>query len=531
MQVANLFVNAQAQTAKTGQAAGASKDSIVRASETKNSGSSFDRELSRAKTDSARSEVAQQPEKAPEEVIKEVVQEVAKEAAGETVGKADQGEADVTVTDALVEAEAKDEPVDLQAAADSATMLIALAGSAMVAQPQLVEEPVLVEQAETVHPDMTAIKAETPIESVTELAPQALEALIPQNDATVKQAVQNQQLIDMLQQKAPVEATSVEVAKTAVQPQMTQPMAEETATFEQPMAAAGEQILTSAMQPQMSQRRVDEPETEIQDTDKKGNILEGIPLTVEDRRTVLPQAEAQMSGDMQEQPKHNGGQQQALTNARTGEKIEQGTELPEEAAFDTVKPVKQVAAETVQPIVSDSFAQTFGEITETGGISAETPVTTDFDVPQQIIEQAKLIRNVQDTEMVIRLKPEHLGELTLKVSVTANGAVNASFHSDNAQVRGIIESTMVQLKQELQEQGLKVDNIDVRTGLSDNSFLGDQTGQQSGYQQSQQQPSQVRNLRADLDSFAEDAEITAAAAAENIDRAQTVSAEGVDYMV
>ena len=67
---------------------------------------------------------------------------------------------------------------------------------------------------------------------------------------------------------------------------------------------------------------------------------------------------------------------------------------------------------------------------------------TDYDIPKQIVDQARLIKSTEDTQMVIKLKPEHLGELTLKVSVTANGSVNASFHSDNAQVRAAIESSM-----------------------------------------------------------------------------------------
>ena len=539
MQVANLFITTQAQAAKTSQPAG--KDVVVRASETKNSGNSFDRELSRAeaKPDSQPAPVKDAVDSV-KEAVDEAVQETAAEAVVKPAGDASES-AEAEKISAETVSETKDTPVDLQEAADSAAMLIALAGSAMLAQPQQTEQPQLTEAVETTHPDMAAIKAEAPVESVTELKPQALEALLPQDDAAIKQAVQNQQLINMLQQQAPTEAKAVMAeAEPVAQADFSQVLAKQN-VVEQATVTAAEQPAVQVTEAQAAlalneqtgiQGRVEDSVTGKKENDNKGNILEGIPLTVEDRRTVLPQGEAQMSGDMQEQPQHNGGQQQALTNALTGEKIEQGNELPEEAAFDTVKSsTGQPAAEAVQPMLTNSFAQTIDDVPAVDQATADVPVTNDFDIPQQIIEQAKLIRNVQDTEMVIKLRPDHLGELTLKVSVTANGAINASFHSDNAQVRGIIESTMVQLKQELQEQGLKVDNIDVRTGLADNSFLGNQAGQQSGYQQSQQQPSQVRNLRADLDSFAEDAEVTAAAAPENIDRAQTVSAEGVDYMV
>lgn len=127
--------------------------------------------------------------------------------------------------------------------------------------------------------------------------------------------------------------------------------------------------------------------------------------------------------------------------------------------------------------------------------------------------------------MVIKLKPEHLGELTLKVSVTANGSVNASFHTDNAQVRGIIESSMVQLKQELQAQGLKVDNVGVYAGLSD-GFLADSQQGQAGY--SQQQSTSVRNQQADLASFEEAAESVPIATGGT---SVTGSDDGIDYRI
>ena len=145
----------------------------------------------------------------------------------------------------------------------------------------------------------------------------------------------------------------------------------------------------------------------------------------------------------------------------------------------------------------------------------------DFNVPGQIVEQARLIRTAQNTEMVIHLKPEHLGDLTLRISVSQNGAVNASFHSDNAQVRMIIENSLVQLKQELNNQGLKVENVDVYAGLSDGGLMNGQ-GQQA-WQQNQQQQSR-RGGRIDFASFDEDVD-----ALTPVNQAET--ADGVDYMV
>jgi flagellar hook-length control protein FliK len=126
--------------------------------------------------------------------------------------------------------------------------------------------------------------------------------------------------------------------------------------------------------------------------------------------------------------------------------------------------------------------------------------------------------------MVIKLHPDHLGELTLKVSVSANGAVNASFHSDNAQVRAIIENTLVQLKQELNNQGLKVDNVDVYAGLTDGQ-LPQGEGQQAWQQNQGHSGSSIRNI-GNVDDYGEETENIVAGAQNTAE-----AADGVDYRV
>lgn len=149
----------------------------------------------------------------------------------------------------------------------------------------------------------------------------------------------------------------------------------------------------------------------------------------------------------------------------------------------------------------------------------------DFDVPRQIVEQARLIRSGQNTEMVIRLKPEHLGELTLRISVTSTGAVNASFHSDNAQVRAIVENSLVMLRQELNDQGLKVDQVEVFAGLPDGQLPQGQ-GQQAW--QEQQRGNASGNMSRSAEDYLEEAEdLTALAAAAE----SGAAADSVDYRI
>ena len=148
------------------------------------------------------------------------------------------------------------------------------------------------------------------------------------------------------------------------------------------------------------------------------------------------------------------------------------------------------------------------------------PPQNDFDVPAQIVRQARLIRVAENTEMVIKLNPEHLGQLTLRVSVSSSGAVNASFHSDNAQVRTIIENSLVQLRHDLNNAGLKVENVQVYAGLSDGGLMNGQGGQ--AWQQNRRQSS--GNRRINLNSIERDVDSTAPVN-------DALSADGVDYSV
>ena len=133
---------------------------------------------------------------------------------------------------------------------------------------------------------------------------------------------------------------------------------------------------------------------------------------------------------------------------------------------------------------------------------------------------------MRDYDMVIKLNPEHLGELTLKVSVSQSGSVNASFHSENAQVRTAIENSLVQLRQELNNQGLKVDSVEVYAGLADGQLPQDQ-GQQAWQNNQQGGTAKIRNVQLGADEYNEDTEVLSAV----LQSKENTAMEGVDYRI
>lgn len=220
--------------------------------------------------------------------------------------------------------------------------------------------------------------------------------------------------------------------------------------------------------------------------------------------------------------KHSAAKSFDSESAPQGEQQSAGDSKASQTAALT-----QTAGSAAKSEPTPSFGQVFS------GVSAQQPLTQQsapvelaepkaaqqlakYDVPGQIVEQARLIRTDEDTQMVIRLKPEHLGELTLRVRVE-NGVVNASFYSENAQVRSLLEASLFQLKQDLASQGIKVDNVGVYAGMGQQQPDQGQAGrdQQAGRSRS-------RRIRmADVEDEAEALKSVNQAAAE----------DGVDYLI
>ena len=243
------------------------------------------------------------------------------------------------------------------------------------------------------------------------------------------------------------------------------------------------------------------------------------PLDVLAQRTMRHDAmQRDMSGESAEQ------NQQPMQSAIPP----QSAPTHENVSFETTvrtaeTPVQPASVQTGTPPIQ----------TEQATPAAEVPQRpqTDYEIPRQIVEQARLLRTLNDTQMIIRLKPEHLGELTLRVAVGSDGAVQASFHSDNAHVRSVIENSLVQLRQELNTQGIKVDRVGVYTGLADGQMPQGQG--QEAWQQHQAGHSETQvYARGDADDYL-DGEIVddGVAPASTQESVGGVTADGVDYRV
>lgn len=265
---------------------------------------------------------------------------------------------------------------------------------------------------------------------------------------------------------------------------------------------------------------------------------------MEDRRRVMPdgdmpQGNGDAQSEQQEMQQNNGRQDTRLTLIADDRPAAADAENPAVKTGDAVvlpeRSLREAAPSAVRSEAGASHTVSAGTFQQTlqSSLSSSAPaesvpqqMQSDYGVPRQIVEHARLIRNTGDTQMVIKLNPQHLGELTLKVSVSENGAVNASFHSDNAQVRTIIENSLVQLRQELNQQGLKVDSVEVYAGLSDGQLPQEQ-GQQAWQNGQGGNRRLVRGAAMDAGAYEDDDPLNVVA----VQDSQRSAADGVDYRI
>lgn len=91
------------------------------------------------------------------------------------------------------------------------------------------------------------------------------------------------------------------------------------------------------------------------------------------------------------------------------------------------------------------------------------------DIMNQVIKKAEIIVQGSHQEMIMKLEPESLGKLNLKL-VVENGLITAKFVAESQQVKEVLESNFNKLKDALQEKGITVQGFSVSVGQEGTNF-------------------------------------------------------------
>lgn len=92
--------------------------------------------------------------------------------------------------------------------------------------------------------------------------------------------------------------------------------------------------------------------------------------------------------------------------------------------------------------------------------------TDAHQIINQIVEKIKVDIKPDVSEMKLLLKPDTLGELSLKIT-TQNNIVTAQFVAESQQVKEVLQANFNNLKDTLQQLGLVIDEISVSVGQQD----------------------------------------------------------------
>lgn len=149
------------------------------------------------------------------------------------------------------------------------------------------------------------------------------------------------------------------------------------------------------------------------------------------------------------------------------------------------------------------------------------------DIMNQIMDYMKINLKAETQEMELRLHPASLGTVNVQIAAK-DGAITAQFTTQNEAVRAVIETQLIQLKNQFEEQGIKVDAVEV---LVENHNYGEQFSQENQDGDQKQGKASKGTRRINLDELEGEEEIAGMEDSERI-AVEMMQANGstVDYM-
>ncbi|WP_099468873.1 flagellar hook-length control protein FliK [Konateibacter massiliensis] len=182
-----------------------------------------------------------------------------------------------------------------------------------------------------------------------------------------------------------------------------------------------------------------------------------------------------------------------------------------EAQDDGVENYQKYVFDKAQPEATQS------NVSEAALADAKAGATAKVDTEslmKQIQNQIKLSTSLDTTRLEFQLNPEHLGKLTIQLA-SKEGIVTAHITAQNQAVKEALESQIVQLRENMNNQGIKVSEVEVTVKSHEferNLEEGNQNQNKEPYEQEQKntrrqfnynEPESLEDLTADEALIAE----------------------------
>ncbi len=285
-------------------------------------------------------------------------------------------------------------------------------------------------------------------------------------------------------------------------------------------------------------------------------VLNGMQEKPQETEPVMPVQNAETAGEQQtvkEAPAEDAqdgqsdakaGQEvqavgeQALADNTAGETGGSASEDAQTGRQGSVLERMSDAAGRRQPVREDQFGifqQTAADARVIQDMALEAARELMGSSPTEIIDQinAYIRQNsaARITEWQMQLNPEHLGTVSLNVTAR-EGAVTAQFTTQNEAVKAVMEAQVMTLKENLEQQGIKVEAVEVTVAsheFEQNLQQGDDSNRQM-----EEEKEQLRKAtrKIDLGEFASPEDLEALDDAEQV-TVEMMQADGnmMDYKV
>ena len=235
---------------------------------------------------------------------------------------------------------------------------------------------------------------------------------------------------------------------------------------------------------------------EVQPMDKQADVFQKEPKS-DEVRTQQPQAqETKQTAEQQTMEQQTMEQQtdagDADADSQTGDQVKSAQ--PEKMTADRNN--SDVAkTQTVVQMQDTAGVQTMAHAadvtSETSYISVDT-----MDLLEQVAEQIRVNVSEGTSSMEMQLNPENLGKVYVNIS-SKEGMIHAQLAASNEAVRAALETQVADLRQNLNQAGVKVDAIEVTVASHEfekNLEQNQENEKQQGERQQEQSGGRRRNL-------------------------------------
>ena len=120
---------------------------------------------------------------------------------------------------------------------------------------------------------------------------------------------------------------------------------------------------------------------------------------------------------------------------------------------DSLVPTHATMAETFTDRLSQALEKS-------SGMKGQSVTQTMNQIVEQVVRQVRIRVMPETTSMELRLNPASLGRVNITVAASA-GIATATMVVENQMAKEALESQMIHLKEAFNEQGLKVDEVEV----------------------------------------------------------------------